>query len=248
MQIFEELDSTQLEAKRQIDVKGVIVEDAILARKQIAGVSTKKDYPWIAQDGDLTVSIIFNSSVLEKNGSLTDNLLSFPAGLAILDEILEVKKQSGRNFEPVLKWPNDILINNNGEYRKVCGTLCDNYKGHFVIGIGCNLVSYPGKTQHFPATDLFSQSGIQLDCVEMANKLLVTIKDNILQMQNYGFDGLKNKWKQHAYMLGKTLILRDEGEVVFEDIDDKGCILARKQDGTIYTICESDEVIGGINK
>ena len=34
MQIFDELDSTQIEAKRQIDVKKIITEDEILAKNK----------------------------------------------------------------------------------------------------------------------------------------------------------------------------------------------------------------------
>ena len=64
----------------------------ILAKKQTAGVSTKKDYPWVSQEGDLNVSIILNANYLLQNGNLSTKLLSFPAGLAMLDEILNVKE------------------------------------------------------------------------------------------------------------------------------------------------------------
>ena len=43
MQIFEIIDSTQLEAKRQIDAKGIIMNDKLLALEQTAGITTKKN-------------------------------------------------------------------------------------------------------------------------------------------------------------------------------------------------------------
>ena len=248
MQIFDELDSTQIEAKRQIDVKKIITEDAILAKKQTAGVSTKKDYPWVSQEGDLNVSIILNAKYLLQNGNLSTKLLSFPAGLAMLDEILNVKEKSGKNFKPVLKWPNDILIERGCIYRKICGILCENYKDHFIIGIGCNLVSHPEKTGCFPATDLLSESDVKLDCIELAMRLILSFKNKVKQMQTYGFESIKNRWKQHAYMLGETLLLRDGGEITFEDIDNDGCIIGKNRDGNTQVIKGSNEVIGGRQK
>lgn len=246
MQIFNVLDSTQIESKRQIDLKGIIVDDAILAKKQTSGITTKQGVPWNSQEGDLTISMILNIDMLLKDGNISINHIPFCVSLAMLDELSTIKQKSKRNFDIFLKWPNDFLINRGDvEYRKIGGVMCDNYKNHFIIGFTCNLVSHPNRTQHFPATDLLTESGLKIDCIELAEKLIKKIKLNIKQVQTYGFSNIKSKWKQHAYMIGKKLVLRDNDEVFFKDITDDGYILAVKNNGTERIIISSDEVIGG---
>ena len=43
IQVFNEIDSTQLEAKRQIDACGFIADKIIVAVNQTNGITTKKD-------------------------------------------------------------------------------------------------------------------------------------------------------------------------------------------------------------
>ncbi len=248
MQIFDTIDSTQLEARRQIDLKGLIIEDAILAKQQTAGITTKKNIPWISQKGDLTISMIINIDYLLKKGNILINHIPFCVSLAMLKELLNIKKQSKHNFDILLKWPNDFLIKTNNEYRKIGGVMSENYKGHFIIGFSCNLTTHPSQTQHFPATNLFTESGIKLDCVVMAKNLINEINNNIETTQKYGFSTIKEKWKKHAYMLGKKLILKDNDKVLFKDITDDGHILAIKSNGKTKIIISSDEVIGGENE
>ena len=65
---------------------------------------------------------------------------------------------------------------------------------------------------------------------------------NIQQVQQFGFSSLKNKWKQHAYMLGQKFLLRDGGIVTFIDIQDEGFLVAQKESNDTLIIT-SDEII-----
>lgn len=256
MQIFETLDSTQIEAKRQIDVKKTIINDAILANEQTAGVSTKKQFPWISKKGDLNITIIKNIDGVKKQGNILLNHLPFCSSIATNDVILEmcsglsvydVISNETNNLKIVFKWPNDLLVYNqksNPKYKKVCGFLCEIYKGHFIVGIGLNLLSFPETTEHFKATSIENETGIKLNNIDMAKKIIEKFDSNIQIVQKYGFSAIKNKWKENAYMLGEKLTLRDNGVVFFEDITDEGYILARTQTGEKKIIISSDDVIG----
>ncbi len=248
MQIFEKIDSTQIESKRQIDTKHLIIEDSILAKQQTSGITTKKNIPWESKEGDLTISMILNIDFLLKKGNILINHIPFCVSLAMLKELLDAKQKSKSNFEVLLKWPNDFLINTDNEYKKIGGVMCDNYKGHFIIGFTCNLISNPAKTQHFPATNLLKESGIKLDCISMAERLVEDIKKNIDIIQKYGFSSIKEQWKQHAYMINKQLILKDNDKIFFKDITNDGYILGEKSNCETRIIISSDEVIGGENK
>ena len=121
------------------------------------------------------------------------------------------------------------------------------YKGHFVCGIGCNLVSFPDKTEHFDATSIEELTGTRLDCIEFGLKILDSVKTNIRTLQQFGFAHIKNRWKRYAYMLGSYLLLRDGTTILFEDITDDGYILGKTQNNKNKIIISSNEVIGGGN-
>ena len=239
MQIFEEIDSTQLEAKRQIDINGC-VNDTILAITQTAGLTTKVGVPWIAQRGDLLYSIVLNMDLLQKKGHILINHLTFCASMAIFDFL----KQTNSTLQLFFKWPNDLLVlqQKTQEYKKICGILAESYKGHFIIGIGCNLVSFPEQTTNFKATSIQNEVGIHIDNIKMANIVLKKMHQNIQQVQQFGFSSLKNKWKQHAYMLGHKFLLRDGGIVTFIDIQDEGFLVAQNESNDTLIIT-SDEII-----
>ena len=256
MQIFDEIDSTQIEARRQIDAKGIIINDAILAHNQVSGISTKKKYPWISQKGDLNVSIIKNIDEIKNSGEILLNHLPFCGSIATNDVLIEMCgglsvfdtiTNEINNLNLFFKWPNDLLLYNEKseiKYKKICGVLCEIYKNHFIIGIGLNLVSFPETTEHFKATSIENETGIKLNNVEVAEKIIVNVDKNIQQVQKYGFSSIKNKWKEKAYMLGEVLTLNDNGKVIFEDITDDGYLLVREKDGKQRVIISSDEVIG----
>ena len=239
MQIFDVIDSTQLEAKRQIDVSGFL-NDSILAFKQTTGLTTKIGVPWVAQKGDLLLSVVFNIEELNKHGHIIINYLSFCVSIAMFDFLKSVEP----NLKIFFKWPNDVLIlqQKTNNYKKICGILADVYKGHFIIGIGCNLVSFPEQTNNFPATSLFNETGKQLDCIDTANQIIKETTRNIIKIQQFGFNSIKNKWKEHAYMMGQKLCMKDGGSIIFNDINDEGFLVGLNADGK-KVIITSDEVI-----
>lgn len=237
VQIFETIDSTQLEAKRQIDAKSVIMSDKLLALHQTAGVTTKKNIPWKTKRGDFNCSYVFHEDYLKFSDI---HFTEFCSGLAVRDTILEICPDLKSEVE--IKWPNDILV----KERKICGILAEFYKQHIIIGVGLNLISHPDKTEHFPATDLLAETGTRIEPQEFEKLLSKYLEKHIANLHQYGFSVIKNNWKQSAYMLGRKLILRDNSVVKFKDINDNGCLIVEKDDGTNNVVISSDEVIGGI--
>ena len=237
MQIFETIDSTQLEAKRQIDAKCTIMSDKLLALHQTAGVTTKKNIKWSAEKNNFTCSYVYNTEYLKFKEPY---FAEFCSGLAVRDTILEICPDLKSEVE--IKWPNDILINE----KKICGILAEFYKQHIIVGVGLNLISHPDKTEHFPATDLLAETGTLIEPQEFEKILNKHLERHIANLQQYGFSVIRDNWKQSAYMLGHKLILRDNSIVKFKDINDNGCLIVEKEDGTNNVVISSDEVIGGI--
>ncbi len=103
--------------------------DAIFTRQQTAGRGQRKRV-WQSPAGVITVSFVMHDLQAEQF-----SLLSFKAGLAIIDTIDPLIPNLISS--PKLKWPNDILIHD----RKVAGILCEmrsSLPNTAVIGIGLN--------------------------------------------------------------------------------------------------------------
>ena len=243
MQIFDTIDSTQIEAKRQIDLKGKIVQDVIFTYEQTKGVSTKANFPWNTKRGDMNYTAIWNIEELQKQGSIFINHITFCVGCAIYDVLQSFDKKL--NIQ--LKWPNDVLIisNKDNVARKISGVLSEIYKGHFLVGNGMNVLNFPIVTEHFAATSLLEETGKQIDCFEIFKLIFEKVENNISVLQKNGFEPIKDAWKRHAYCFGGTLLLRDNNEVIFEDIDNHGNIIARQPNNEKQIIISSDEIIVG---
>ena len=229
IQVFNEIDSTQLEAKRQIDAVGFIADKIIIAVNQTNGITTKKGIPWQSQAGDVLMSWILNVN----NQNIKINHILFCCSLAIRDvlnnEIEKIiktagdanKKQFLQEMKIEIKWPNDTLINK----RKISGILAEFYKNHLIIGIAINLVKNSFKTTRMPATDFETLTGKLLDSKTFINNIYNKSKEYIDILLKYGFTPIKEKWKQYAYMLGQVIEKNDGNFVMFNDIDDDGDII-----------------------
>lgn len=229
IQVFEEIDSTQLEAKRQIDAENFIDDKIIFAIKQTNSITTKKGIPWQANKGDVLMSWITNS-----NGKVFNiNHIPFCCSLAIYDVLLgeienTIKQTDDLNKKNLLthtkieiKWPNDVLVNK----RKISGILSELYKNHLIVGIALNLTKNNFITTRMPAIDLETLIGRVIDNKTFTVNLYQKIKEYIKMLQQYGFSKIKEKWKQHAYMLGEVVEKDDGNFVVFNDIDNNGDII-----------------------
>lgn len=229
IQIFNEIDSTQIEAKRQIDAVGFIADKIIVAVNQTNGITTKKGIPWQSQAGDVLMSWILNVN----NQNIKINHILFCCSLAIRDILNDErekiiastdnkdKQQFLQEMKIEIKWPNDTLINK----RKISGILAEFYKNHLIIGIAINLVKNSFKTTRMPATDFETLTGKLLDSKTFINNIYNKSKEYIDILLKYGFTPIKEKWKQYAYMLGQVVEKSDGNFVMFNDIDDDGDII-----------------------
>ena len=229
IQVFNEIDSTQIEAKRQIDAVGFIADKIIVAVNQTSGITTKKGIPWQSQAGDVLMSWILNVN----NQNIKINHILFCCSLAIRDMLNDEKEkiiastdnkdkqQFLQEMKIEIKWPNDTLINK----RKISGILAEFYKNHLIIGIAINLVKNSFKTTRMPATDFETLTGKLLDSKTFINNIYNKSKEYIDILLKYGFTPIKEKWKQYAYMLGQVVEKSDGNFVMFNDINDDGDII-----------------------
>ena len=124
---YKTLFSTNLKAK-ELAKKGVKPWTVIVAENQTKGRGRKKN-DWFSPKGGLYFSIILPKSNIDDLQTLT-----------ILAAFITAKviKENFKKFEPLIKLPNDVLING----KKVAGILTENIIGKdvklSVMGIGFN--------------------------------------------------------------------------------------------------------------
>ena len=109
--------------------------DVFTAGWQSAGRG-RLDHKWLSPPG----ANLLMSAVLDVAALSPEEAATFPlaAGLAVANALAPFAAPSA---QPMLKWPNDVLLGG----RKVAGMLCERHGGNVIAGIGVNVAE-----QEFP--------------------------------------------------------------------------------------------------
>lgn len=244
--IFEEIDSTNEEAKRLAKAgnQNIIV---IWARSQINGKG-RHGRIWQSGCGDLTFSILLHPKFHASKASQ----LSFVAALAVSKSLEEFISNGTIQH----KWPNDILVNGKkisgillecGSRKKSSSNLNNDPKIDWLtVGIGINLTpkqTKKGEIFPYPVTSLFAETGIKI----FPEKMLDVIMRNYFSL--YGlwlmedFAPIRQAWLEKAFGLGDVITTNIHGNRisgVFETIDSNGNIIIRLACGEKYYISSGE--------
>jgi len=128
-----ETNSTMTDSRRMID-EGIQPPFAVRTGYQSEGRGRTTDRKW---ESGKNVNLMFTLVVSLGSIGLPLTILPLAAGLCLC---LSVEKLCG--LQPSVKWPNDLLIQN----QKVSGILCETYKKNLLVGAGLNI----GQTRFDP--------------------------------------------------------------------------------------------------
>ena len=211
---FDKIPSTQTYALNMIADGKISDHTIILAEAQSAGRGRYKRQ-WISHHGNLYVSFVFK--IEERNPKL-----SYQVAVAIAETILSF------GIKPVIKWPNDILIDD----KKVSGTIIE-YSGDFVVvGIGININSNP-TVESYETTKLADYKKVNRE--ELLNKLT----KNIDKWMNTDFKFVRSRWMDLACQINKKVKYR--GNIMdFIEINENGALVLRN--GDKYVMVYGDEI------
>lgn len=167
---LESVDSTNLLARREIESGELAppVGRFYIAREQTDGLG-RHGREWHSPPGGLWCSMAWPLLAgAEHHPHAILNGLGLRVGVVCLKVIGETLTRSASRFAPMLKWPNDVLINR----RKVCGSLCEVVHGPggaggqsvlwAVVGVGINVNNDVGTLP----SDLRRAPVALRDCVE----------------------------------------------------------------------------------
>ena len=205
---FEELASTKDEIK---NIKDLNLPTIITALKQTRGRG-KRGNTWEQVLGNLYFS--YNIELSPKDLSK----LVCIVGLSLAKTIKELSP----SLDVKIKWPNDVMVNNN----KISGILIENIKDNYwALGIGVNIVASPNiSNTYYQATSLKEQ-GVTLDRMDFLRYYMKNFSNYYKKYLELGFEVIKKEWLEFAFKLHNTITIQNEntskkGE--FINIDDNG--------------------------
>jgi BirA family biotin operon repressor/biotin-[acetyl-CoA-carboxylase] ligase len=197
IQIHPQLDSTNTYLMQQT-ANGAAQATCVVAELQTKGRG-RRGRTWQAGLGaSLTFSLLWRFQC----GAAGLSGLSLTVGVALVRALRELGLTQAQ-----LKWPNDILVNQNQQYYKLAGILIE-LQGDMegpsaaVIGIGINL-NLPDQLRlqiDQPVTDVQSALGKPTNSSELLGKILKHLGSVLSTFEENGFEPLREEWTQaHAY-------------------------------------------------
>jgi BirA family biotin operon repressor/biotin-[acetyl-CoA-carboxylase] ligase len=195
VEVFEEIDSTILEARRRAE-RGDVAPVWLIARRQTAGRG-RRGRMWSSLEGNLLATLLFASEAPPSRLAL----LGFATGVAIA-EAFDAVIGAGRAS---LKWPNDVLING----AKAAGIMLDSGpsmdRSWVALAFGVNLAAAPeGLDQPtISLRDLLPPDAPAPDPLAFLAQLRPGLARWAASIEEEGFGPLRAAWLARAHGLGR---------------------------------------------
>ncbi len=248
---YSELDSTQITAKYLAE-SGAKEGTTVFAYSQKKGVG-KNGRRWFSPLGGIWFTIILRPPFFSEKANMLN--ISFTTSCA---EVL----YSFKTIQPMIKWPNDILING----KKICGILTqmkskphwnmNNHKNesdieYALVGVGRNLDT---EMENFPPelenkiTSLKEEIGEEIKLDDFFIFLLEKIDEYYLMLKKGEFSKIQERWEEFSLPFGllvKTSTPKNiyEGQLV--GTNENGHLIIRTPHGSLEEVVEGEiEIIG----
>ena len=227
VQIFDEIDSTNSEALRQIQ-SGATENRLVVAGSQTAGRG-RRGRQWLSpQNAGMYISLTRGFS-LEASALQSLSLVTAISVVEALHELGAVKL--------ALKWPNDVLY----EKKKLAGILLELQQKQaarfLVFGIGVN-IDLPAESIAAidrPVVDLHSIVG-ELPAPEaLLAALLNQLCRNLNDYERNGFSSFSRRWNElDCYRLSDIVIQNGESRIIGKSlgVGTDGSLLVQTSSGT----------------
>ena len=202
---FDQLDSTNSEAERQLDT-GAVLPLWIITKVQTLGRG-RQGKNWVSEVGNLFCSGLYPLS--ETAGH--DAQKSFVAALAIYDTLTEYVAPDLLS----IKWPNDVLLDG----KKVSGILLERFlpkskQGGLCIGVGINLLTRPSRVTDQTTACVIDYVADELlndpePILEMPEPVLAMLAAKYSQWSRRhdaeGFAPIRDVWLKRAARMGEKI-------------------------------------------
>lgn len=218
--IFNTLDSTNLHAMRRIS-EGLSVHGELVMTYHQTNGKGQREKVW----SDTSHDSLLMSLILHEN---LDRLSIIELNMIVSLSVVEVLNTYINPLSSVIKWPNDILVNN----KKICGILIENgFKGsswsHSVIGIGININQESFNEELNRAISVYQLSETKYEVTEIGIKIGECILRNIQSFDIQDKSEFRRLYKNTLFKINEKIEIKElpHGPIhdyVFKDIDTWG--------------------------
>jgi len=234
--------STNLDIK-ELAMNGAEEGTVVCADMQTAGRG-RRGRNWVSEKGD---SLLF--SLLLKPDISPDKASQITLLMALA--VTKVLRES-YDFTAMIKWPNDIVVNN----KKVCGILTEMYPdadGKFFVIVGCGInvgqKVVPVELQEI-ATSLLLESGIVISAEELLQRILAEFeryyRGFCLKQSLEDFADEYNTWLISCDKEVRVLDPKGEFAGISKGINAKGELLVQLTDGSITEVYAGEVSVRGL--
>ncbi|MDN7141442.1 bifunctional biotin--[acetyl-CoA-carboxylase] ligase/biotin operon repressor BirA [Pseudomonas sp. JQ170] len=185
--IFDSIDSTNAQALRAIS-EGRAAPFLVLAERQTAGRG-RRGRQWVSPFAEN----LYYSLVLRIEGGMRQlEGLSLVVGLAVMRTL-----QTFGVVDAGLKWPNDVLVNN----QKIAGILLELVGDpadvcHVVLGVGINVNMQAANEIDQAWTSMRLETGLNVDRNLLVARLNQNLQSDLERHQQGGFAIFQQEWEQ----------------------------------------------------
>ncbi|HEY9162466.1 MAG TPA: biotin--[acetyl-CoA-carboxylase] ligase [Desulfomonilia bacterium] len=181
---------------------------AVTAEKQEAGRG-RRGHQWYSPEGNLYLTITLPGM---------DTRYTVLAGVAAREAIADILPTE----EPLIKWPNDILIRG----RKVAGILCESRASITAVGIGVNInqIEWPEELAG-KAGSLKLFSGRCHAIGDVADLIIGSIEKWYGKLTDMGFEPIKEYFLKYHIKSDYKPMLPDGTGITIRDIDPDGFLM-----------------------
>ena len=236
---FTELDSTNTWA-RELAESGAAEGEIVIAESQTQGrgrLGRRWESPPLS---NLYLSIVLRPGLPPKHAPQ----ITLAAAVALVETVGSFLPRS-----PVIKWPNDILVDG----KKLAGILteaaCDTERVQYVIlGIGLN-VNYRAEampeTLHRRATSMADGAGENLSRETVLVRLIHDLDRCYGELEESGFAALRPRWEVHFGLRGRRVKVELGDQTIIgraQGIDHEGALIVETDDEQRRSIIAGDVI------
>ncbi|MBX3564665.1 MAG: biotin--[acetyl-CoA-carboxylase] ligase [Sphingomonas sp.] len=182
---------------------------------------------WASPEGNLYISTL----VRVRHGEPSPATLALVAAVALEETVALF------GVQPMLKWPNDLLVNG----AKLSGILLERVDDAVILGFGVNLAHHPTDTDR-PATGIAAHA--PAPDPEVFAETLAEIFARWLSRWRDGIAPIRERWLARAHPIGTALTARlADGTSVdglFDGLTSDGALSLRLADGSHRAIHAGD--------
>lgn len=223
----------------ELGVQGALAPTIVVANQQTAGRG-RLGKTWQSYTGcGLYVSIVLRPRLALQHLSR----ITLAAGVALAETVARFT-----NVTPMLKWPNDLLLNGH----KCGGILTESDVRNsqaplVVIGIGVNVNSpLGGYGSHLRVKAGALNDCVDTDCTraELLEYLIPAVLEAVRTLEEGRFQDILCRWRQYDYTKGKELTWLTAGDEVVvgvcDGISDEGLLFITDASGERHEVLSGD--------